>query len=130
MWWEKKEMMLDIMIPSWKMMIIMAVVWERDYLSGLLFWCKCSVFSMPLRVKEISLLTDFSDLQKNVFPDAYHTLWVQVSLVTFITFIYTKEDHYLSPQTAFVAIALFNVLRFAINFAPMIITDVIKVSLM
>lgn len=53
-----------------------------------------------------------------------------MSLVTFITFIYTKEDHYLSPQTAFVAIALFNVLRFAINFAPMIITDVIKVSLM
>ena len=50
---------------------------------------------------------------------------LQVSLVTFLTYIYTAEDHFLRPETAFVAIALFNVLRFAINFAPMIMTDVI-----
>ena len=49
-----------------------------------------------------------------------------MSLVTFLTYIYTVDSHYLRPEVAFVAIALFNILRFAINFAPMILTDVIK----
>ncbi|KAK7486632.1 hypothetical protein BaRGS_00022157, partial [Batillaria attramentaria] len=51
---------------------------------------------------------------------------MNVSLVTFFTYIYTVDDHYLSPHTAFVAISLLNILRFAINFAPMILTDIIK----
>nr|KAG5699388.1 hypothetical protein BaRGS_008296 [Batillaria attramentaria] len=53
---------------------------------------------------------------------------MKVSLVTFFTYIYTVDDHYLSPHTAFVAISLLNILRFAINFAPMILTDIIKGS--
>ena len=46
--------------------------------------------------------------------------------MTFLTYIYTVDDHYLRPEVAFVAIALFNVLRYAVMFAPMIITEAIK----
>ncbi|KAK3097219.1 hypothetical protein FSP39_007607 [Pinctada imbricata] len=51
-----------------------------------------------------------------------------VSLATFATFIFTSSSHYLDAQTAFVAISLFNILRFAINLAPMIISEVVKAS--
>ncbi|KAH9503693.1 Multidrug resistance-associated protein 1, partial [Bulinus truncatus] len=49
-----------------------------------------------------------------------------VALLTFMTYVFISEDHYLDPKTAFVAISLFDILRYAINFAPMIIADVIK----
>ncbi|XP_063398260.1 multidrug resistance-associated protein 1-like isoform X1 [Mytilus trossulus] len=51
-----------------------------------------------------------------------------VSLVTFATFVFLSKDHYLDAETAFVAISLFNILRFAINFAPMALTETIKAS--
>ncbi|XP_059141154.1 multidrug resistance-associated protein 1-like [Physella acuta] len=49
-----------------------------------------------------------------------------VSLLTFLSYVYLSSDHYLNPKTAFVAISLLNILRYSINFAPMIVTDVIK----
>jgi hypothetical protein len=61
-----------------------------------------------------------------------YTLFIfffQVSLATFATFIFASSDHYLDAQKAFVAISLFNILRFAINFAPMAITETIKVNI-
>ena len=54
--------------------------------------------------------------------------YLQVSLATFTTYIYTSATHYLDAQTAFVAISFFNILRFAINFAPMAISEAIKVN--
>lgn len=51
-----------------------------------------------------------------------------VSLATFTTYIFTSATHYLDAQTAFVAISFFNILRFAINFAPMAISEAIKAS--
>jgi hypothetical protein len=53
---------------------------------------------------------------------------LQVSLATFTTYISTSATHYLDAQTAFVAISFFNILRFAINFAPMAISEAIKVN--
>nr|AGI21024.1 ATP binding cassette family C protein [Azumapecten farreri] len=54
-----------------------------------------------------------------------------VSLATFVTFIFASDSHFLDPQTAFVAISLFNILRFAVNIAPAVITEVVtaKVSM-
>lgn len=49
-----------------------------------------------------------------------------VSLATFTTYIFTSVSHYLDAQTTFVAISFFNILRFAINFAPMAISAGIK----
>ncbi|XP_069110716.1 ATP-binding cassette sub-family C member 3-like [Argopecten irradians] len=51
-----------------------------------------------------------------------------VSLATFVTFIYTSNTHYLDPQTAFVAISLFNILRFAVNVAPAVISEVVTAN--
>ncbi|XP_060068351.1 multidrug resistance-associated protein 1-like [Ylistrum balloti] len=51
-----------------------------------------------------------------------------VSLATFVTFIYASKDHFLDPQTAFVAISLFNILRFAVNIAPAVITEVVTAN--
>ncbi|XP_005090015.1 multidrug resistance-associated protein 1 [Aplysia californica] len=49
-----------------------------------------------------------------------------VSLLTFLCYVFTSNDHYLDPKKAFVAISLFDILRYAINFAPMIVSDLIK----
>ncbi|KAK3738617.1 hypothetical protein RRG08_040275 [Elysia crispata] len=48
------------------------------------------------------------------------------SMVTYLTYVYISDDHYLDPKTAFVAISLFDILRFAMNFLPSVVTDVIK----
>eukprot|EP00038_Savillea_parva_P030625 m.79033 g.79033 ORF g.79033 m.79033 type:complete len:1540 (+) comp9265_c0_seq4:864-5483(+) len=48
-----------------------------------------------------------------------------VSLVTFV--VYTKvEDKELTPQTAFVALSLFNLLRFPLAMLPMLITSMVQ----
>ncbi|WAR09783.1 MRP1-like protein [Mya arenaria] len=49
-----------------------------------------------------------------------------VGLATFATYIFTKDDHRFDPQTAFVAMTLFNILRFGLNVAPMIVMELIK----
>ncbi|KAK3589166.1 hypothetical protein CHS0354_018871 [Potamilus streckersoni] len=49
-----------------------------------------------------------------------------VGLVTFATYIFVAESHRLDAKTAFVAISLFNILRFAINMTPMVIAEIIK----
>ncbi|XP_021344132.1 multidrug resistance-associated protein 1-like, partial [Mizuhopecten yessoensis] len=51
-----------------------------------------------------------------------------VSLATFATFIFASDNHFLDPQTAFVAISLFNILRFAVNIAPAVITEVVTAN--
>ncbi|XP_064596836.1 multidrug resistance-associated protein 1-like [Liolophura sinensis] len=49
-----------------------------------------------------------------------------VSLATFATYIYASSDHFLDAQTAFVAISLLNILRFAINLTPTVLTDFVR----
>ncbi|XP_046577437.1 multidrug resistance-associated protein 1-like [Haliotis rubra] len=51
-----------------------------------------------------------------------------VTLVTFLTYIYTAESHYLSPKTAFVAVALLNNLRFAMLVLPEITADFVRAN--
>ncbi|XP_071113608.1 multidrug resistance-associated protein 1-like [Haliotis cracherodii] len=51
-----------------------------------------------------------------------------VTLVTFLTYIYTAPGHYLSPKTAFVAVALLNNLRFAMLVLPEIIADFVRAN--
>ncbi|KAL5011002.1 hypothetical protein ScPMuIL_013307 [Solemya velum] len=51
-----------------------------------------------------------------------------VSLATFATYIFVSEEHYLDAETAFVSITLFNILRYAMNLAPMMLANVVKAS--
>ncbi|XP_062606443.1 multidrug resistance-associated protein 1-like [Saccostrea cucullata] len=49
-----------------------------------------------------------------------------VSMLTFGVYVYTIDTHFLSPEVAFVGITLLNILRFAVNMAPYIMTEVVK----
>ncbi|XP_048728231.2 multidrug resistance-associated protein 1-like [Ostrea edulis] len=49
-----------------------------------------------------------------------------VSMLTFGVYVYSTDAHYLSPEVAFVAISLLNILRFAVNVAPMMMTEAVK----
>ena len=53
----------------------------------------------------------------------------QVGLATFAVYIFTKDDHRIDAQTAFVAITLFNILRFAVLVAPIMVMELVKVFL-
>lgn len=47
-------------------------------------------------------------------------------MLTFGVYVYSTDAHYLSPEVAFVAISLLNILRFAVNVAPMMMTEAVK----
>ncbi|KAL5019772.1 hypothetical protein ScPMuIL_002664 [Solemya velum] len=51
-----------------------------------------------------------------------------VTLATFATYIMTSETHYLDAQNAFVALSLFNILRFPMNLLPMIVSYVVQAN--
>lgn len=50
----------------------------------------------------------------------------QVSMLTFGVYVYTIDTHFLSPEVAFVGISLLNILRFAVNVAPWMMTEAVK----
>nr|CAD7457915.1 unnamed protein product [Timema tahoe] len=52
-----------------------------------------------------------------------------VSLVTFATYVLVDENNVLDPKTAFVSLALFNILRMPFTIMPGMIVAVIEVSL-
>ncbi|GFN99336.1 multidrug resistance-associated protein 1 [Plakobranchus ocellatus] len=51
-----------------------------------------------------------------------------VTLATFATYVLVSEDHYLDANKAFVALSLFNILRFPINLLPMLASFVVQAS--
>ncbi|CAG2053141.1 unnamed protein product [Timema podura] len=53
----------------------------------------------------------------------------QVSLVTFATYVLVDKNNVLDPKTAFVSLALFNILRMPFTIMPGMIVAVIEVSL-
>ncbi|KAK7101675.1 hypothetical protein V1264_020017 [Littorina saxatilis] len=58
----------------------------------------------------------------------YHQVMpYMISVVMFVTYVHSSEDHYLTPSTAFVAIALMDILRSAMEELPSIITHMVKV---
>ncbi|CAG5127097.1 unnamed protein product, partial [Candidula unifasciata] len=51
-----------------------------------------------------------------------------VTLATFATYVLVSESHYLDAGKAFVALSLFNILRFPINLLPMMVSLVVQAS--
>ncbi|KAL5011003.1 hypothetical protein ScPMuIL_013308 [Solemya velum] len=51
-----------------------------------------------------------------------------VSFATFATYIFVSEEHYLDAETAFVSITLFNILRYALKLAMMLLGGLVKAS--
>ncbi|CAD7079877.1 unnamed protein product [Hermetia illucens] len=52
-----------------------------------------------------------------------------VTLVTFTTYIYTGDDHYLTPEKAFVSLALFDIMKYPLAVLPLLIVYIVEVSL-
>ena len=51
-----------------------------------------------------------------------------VSLVTFATYVLSSTEHILDAERAFVALSLFNILRFPLSMLPMMISSMVQVS--
>lgn len=47
-------------------------------------------------------------------------------MLTFGVYVYSIDTHFLSPEVAFVAISLLNILRFAVNMAPWMMSEAVK----
>ena len=45
-----------------------------------------------------------------------------------MAYVYTSDDHYLSPSTAFVALSLIDILRGTVGSVPEIVAHLVKVS--
>ncbi|KAK0042761.1 multidrug resistance-associated protein 1 [Biomphalaria pfeifferi] len=97
------------------MKIVKLFAWEKSFEKKILDVRNNEL----LKLRGLALISSITTLSWGVAPYI-------VSLLTFLTYVYISDDHYLDPKTAFVAISLFDILRYAINFAPMILSDVIK----
>ena len=51
-----------------------------------------------------------------------------VSLVTFATYVLSSAENILDAERAFVALSLFNILRFPLSMLPMMISGMVQVS--
>lgn len=80
-----------------------------------------------IRAKEITNLIRAS-LLSTVSGFTWSCAPLVVAVVSFGTFILMDEKNNLDPNTAFVSLTLFNMLRFPLNFIPYIITGLIQVT--
>lgn len=53
----------------------------------------------------------------------------KVALTTFACFVLIDEKNVLRPDTAFASLALFNILRFPLSMLPMLISNLVQVSI-
>eukprot|EP00074_Homo_sapiens_P099432 XP_016878729.1 multidrug resistance-associated protein 1 isoform X6 [Homo sapiens] len=72
-------------------------------------------------------------LKKSAYLSAVGTFtWVctpfLVALCTFAVYVTIDENNILDAQTAFVSLALFNILRFPLNILPMVISSIVQAS--
>ena len=80
-----------------------------------------------IRDKEISILRHMGYLAAGT-----SFVWAcapfVVSLVTFATYVLSSPDNLLDAEKAFVALALFNILRFPLSMLPMMISGMVQAS--
>lgn len=55
-------------------------------------------------------------------------IYLKVTLVTFTTYIYTGDDHYLTPEKAFVSLALFDIMKYPLAVLPLLIVYIVEVK--
>ncbi|XP_031462657.1 multidrug resistance-associated protein 1 isoform X1 [Phasianus colchicus] len=82
---------------------------------------------LEIRQKELKVL------KKSAYLAAVGTFtWVcapfLVALSTFAVYVKINKNNILDAQTAFVSLALFNILRFPLNILPMVISSIVEAS--
>lgn len=60
--------------------------------------------------------------------DSVCVICLQVALATFAVYVLSSPDNILDSEKAFVALSLFNILRFPLSMLPMIIANMVQVS--
>ncbi|XP_055866421.1 multidrug resistance-associated protein 1-like isoform X2 [Biomphalaria glabrata] len=80
-----------------------------------------------IRDKELELL------KKTAYLNAFSTFcWTtapyMVTLATFATYVQVSDTHQLDATKAFVALSLFNILRFPINLLPMMVSFIVQAT--
>lgn len=78
-----------------------------------------------------SVTLQTNNIYYRIFPniDSMTLTLYQVALVTFATFVLVDENNQLTATTAFVSLSLFNILRFPLSMLPMLISNMVQVSL-
>ncbi|PVD36248.1 hypothetical protein C0Q70_03226 [Pomacea canaliculata] len=97
--------------------ILKMYAWESSFFSKV----------NAIREKEMHLRKKYAIME--VF---LHFSWTVapflVSLAMFVTYIYMDKDHHLEPRTAFVTLALLNVIRIAMNWGPWVLNACIRAA--
>jgi len=60
--------------------------------------------------------------------DLYYIIFLKVCIATFATYVLSSKDNVLTAEKAFVALALFNLLRFPLVVFPSVLNSLIDVS--
>ncbi|XP_041372528.1 multidrug resistance-associated protein 1-like [Gigantopelta aegis] len=82
---------------------------------------------LDIRTRELNVLLKAAYL-KAVSTFIWTCSPFLVTLATFTTYVLTSETGFLDAQKAFVALSLFNILRFPITLLPMIVSNVVQAS--
>ncbi|XP_046561778.1 multidrug resistance-associated protein 1-like [Haliotis rubra] len=82
---------------------------------------------LEVRDKELRILMKMAFLKSfNTFT--WTLIPYLVSLTTFVTYIFTSDDHYLRPEVVFPAISLFSIIRLAIVRSPSVIAYLVQAT--
>ena len=112
---DKRVKMMNEIMQGIKILKLYA--WERSFQGAV----------TTIRDKEIQILRHMGYLAAGT-----SFVWAcapfVVSLVTFATYVLSSPDNLLDAEKAFVALALFNILRFPLSMLPMMISGMVQAS--
>ncbi|XP_056010332.1 multidrug resistance-associated protein 1-like isoform X2 [Ostrea edulis] len=125
---KQRKLQIDLMKLKDKRLKLMSEVLNGMKVLKLYAW-------EPSFQKKIAEIRDSETkiLKTNAFYSAFSsfsftTAPFLVTLVTFLTYVFTSDTGYLSAQKAFTSLSLFNILRFPINLLPMMISYVVQAN--
>lgn len=91
--------------------------WEQSFIEHIL----------KIRDKELKILKQYSLVYAST-----SFVWLcspfLVSIVTFVTYIYTGDDHILTAEKAFVCLTLFDIIKIPLSMLPLTIAQITQVT--
>lgn len=95
--------------------VLKLYAWETSFQAGI----------QKIREKELQIILNAALTNAFVFL-MWNMVPFLITLVTFVTFIYVDDANKMTPNTLFVALALFNVLRNPMTMLPLMVTQVMQ----
>lgn len=97
------------------MKVLKLYAWESSFQEGI----------TKIRDKELQIILNAAITNAYVFL-MWNMVPFLVTLVSLVTFIYADENNKMDPNTLFVALSLFNILRMPMTMFPMMVTQVMQ----